>query len=775
MLKQGISRIWGGFIFLGVLSAANAAELPGTKPLVMEGDIPSALIAGADRFVLREIDKSVASRGKYWKRDVSSAEDYNKSTESNRKRLAHMLGVRDKRIAFDCLEYSGTTKQAALVGRGSNYEIYSVRWPAFGDVYGEGLLLTPTNGSPRANMIAIPDADQLPEQIAGLVEGVAPSSQYARRLAESGCRVVIPTLISREIKKTSWDPPLRVVVKTQIKEHIELTQRELLNRASFQLGRTVIGYEVQKVLALVDWFAREADSNKIQTAVTGWGEGGMVAFYAAALDTRIKAACVSGYVDCRQNLWQEPITRSLFGLLEQFGDAELATLIAPRTLIVEAARGPEVTLPDKGGAPGRLVSPKLESVQAEVERARRLTKGLKPESWLELVVSGGGSGPFGTVKALRGLLAASLPGTAPAPTVMAQENLLKQFDPQKRHKRQIYEIDRHNQWLLRESPYVRKDLFSNLKLDTLDDYQASTSSHREYFYNEVIGRYPYELLPPNVRTRKVYDEDKWTGYEVVMDVYPEVIAYGVLILPKDLQAGDKRPVVVCQHGLGGRPQDTIEGDHRNYHAFAVRLAERGFITFAPHNLYLFGDRFRLLQRKSYPIKKTLFSIIVPQHQQIVNWLASLPNVDSERIAFYGLSYGGHSAMRIPALVTDYCMSICSANFTDWIWKTTSNRSRHSYVWTGEYEMFEFDLGNTFNYAEMAALIAPRPFMVERGHADHVSSDEAVGYEFAKIRRLYAFQLNIPDRCGIEWFAGPHTINGKGTFDFLHKHLDWPKR
>ncbi|MCX5676633.1 MAG: hypothetical protein NTX87_16685 [Planctomycetota bacterium] len=33
----------------------------------------------------------------------------------------------------------------------------------------------------------------------------------------------------------------------------------------------------------------------------------------------------------------------------------------------------------------------------------------------------------------------------------------------------------------------------------------------------------------------------------------------------------------------------------------ARLAERGFITFAPQNLYLFGDRFRTLQRKANPI------------------------------------------------------------------------------------------------------------------------------------------------------------------------------
>ena len=39
----------------------------------------------------------------------------------------------------------------------------------------------------------------------------------------------------------------------------------------------------------------------------------------------------------------------------------------------------------------------------------------------------------------------------------------------------------------------------------------------------------------------------------------------------------------------------------------------------------------------------------------------------------------------------------------------------------------------------------------------------------------AAKLGIGDRTEIEWFVGPHTINGKGTYDFLHKHLDWPKR
>ena len=261
-----------------------------------------------------------------------------------------------------------------------------------------------------------------------------------------------------------------------------------------------------------------------------------------------------------------------------------------------------------------------------------------------------------------------------------------------------------------------------------------------------------------------------------MDVFPDVIAYGILLLPKGIKEGEKRPVVVCQHGLEGRPRDVADPkvDNPAYHRFAVRLAEQGFITFAPQNLYIFDDRFRTLQRKANPLKKTLFSVIVPQHQQITDWLKTLPYVDPARIAFYGLSYGGKSAMRIPPLVKNYCLSICSADFNEWVWKNASTRSPYSYVWSGEYEIFEFDLGSTFNYAEMAALIAPRPFMVERGHFDGVAPDETVAYEFAKVYHLYDAKLGIGDRCRIEFFVGPHTINGKGTFEFLHKHLRWPK-
>ena len=730
----------------------NAQPKLDTKPLTLEGDIASHLVAGVDKFLLDELAASVAKRPAYWNRDFSSHEAYEKSVEPNRKRLAHILGLRDSRTAFAGLQLDGTTATSSLVGRTDRITIHAVSWPAFRDVTGTGLLLEPRGRDVVANVVAIPDSGQIPEQIAGLSLGLTPELQYARRLAESGCRVVVPMLIDRQEKIS------------------RLTRREFLYRSAFELGRQLVGYEIQKTLAVVDWYKKSWPAKPV--GVIGWGEGGLITQYAAAVDTRIDAACVSGYFDSRQNIWQEPIDRNVFGLLEQFGDAELASLIAPRSFIVDAARGPEATIPGGRGAPSRVVTPALGSVKQELARAERLIEKLDPPAKLQLVeggqkpLAGQALGQF-----LKSLASDAALGQAGEDNIT---HLRKNFDAAPRHAAQFHEIDRHTQWLLRESPFVRKQFY---KPDTssVAKFEASNEKYRTQFYDDVIGRFDRERLPLNARSRKIYDTEKWVGHEVVLDVFPNVIAYGILLLPRDLKADEKRPVVVCQHGLEGRPQDIIQGDHRAYHDFAAKLAERGFITFSPQNLYIFTDRFRTLQRKANPLKKTLFSVIIPQHQQIVDWLKTLPYVDEKRIAFYGLSYGGKTAMRVPPVVTDYCLSICSADFNEWVDKNASTRNPYSYVNSGEYEIFEWDLGSTFNYAEMAGLIAPRPFMVERGHYDGVASDETVGWEFAKVRFLYQGKLKLKDRCEIEWFDGPHTINGKGTYEFLHRHLNWPKR
>ncbi len=795
LARNGLAGLAGFLISAGCLvtPAATAAEvlLTGTERLEMAGDIASNLVAGAHRFLDRELAESVNRRAPFWHRNVSGVAAYEESVATNRARLARILGVREQRPVPAEMEFvSPDSDGQSIVARAPGIGIHRVRWRAFDEVFAEGLLLRPEDhrlGSRTAKgfsqlgpeagveaaVIAIPDADETPESLCGL--GGAPLEQaYALRLAQSGCQVLIPTLINRQrgLPKQAGHERGR-----------NLSHREYLYRPAFELGRHIIGFEILKVLAAVDWLAGDerGATNRPSAAtgrvgVLGWGEGGLLAFYAGALDRRLEVVGVSGFFGPREGCWQEPVERNVFGLLEQFGDAEVASLIAPRALVVEAAAAPAVTVPTgTGGAPGRLVTPPLAAVRSEWERARGLVMGLTPPPAWDLEASGDGTGPHWSEAALRRFLERLAPRARWASQVAPPTPVGPGVDPAVRHTRQLRQLDQQTQRLLTDSPFVRAEYFRGLDTSSPAKYQATAAGYRETFAREVIGRFDQPLLPPRPRSRPAYDAARWTGYEVVLDVFPDLIAYGVLLLPKDLQAGERRPVVVCQHGLEGRPRDVIQGDHPAYHDFAARLAERGFITFAPQNLYLFEDRFRELQRKANPLGKTLFSLMVPQHQQITEWLKTLPFVDPTRIGFYGLSYGGKSAMRIPALVTNYCLSICSADFNEWVWKNASTRSPYSYVWTGEYEIFEFDLGSTFNYAEMAALIAPRPFMVERGHFDGVAPDETVGYEFAKVRNLYAARLGLGDRCEIEWFVGPHTINGKGTFDFLHRHLQWPVR
>jgi dienelactone hydrolase len=763
-----------------ILSSAHSApeeQLPETEPLTWQGDPSARMLDGCHRYIDRKIAASIETRQQFWQRDSSSPEAYERSVAGNRQRFRRQVGAVDERLPAR-MERFGDDEQPALVAETRAISIYQVRWPVLEGVAGEGLLLEP-KGKPHACIVALPDADQTPEQVAGLAPGLPPGSQFARRLAEQGCLVVVPMLIDRSANFTGNPISGR--------PNPGYSHREWIYRQAFQMGRHVIGYEVQKTLAAVDWFKRRAPDVKIGAA--GYGEGGLIAFYAAAVDPRIDAALVSGYFRSRQDLSDEPLERNVWALLHEFGDAEIASMIAPRALIVEYNREPEfesrqTTTPKEvngfplSGIHGRLTTPQAENVAAEFQRIDKLVKpGFQPRQ----LIHGDAGEPVGPMSPVAidafvrslGLQPASITkATTSAQFEQGLTDNRKSFDPAVRQRRQVKQLEDHIQALVNDS-HVFRDQFFKVDGSSVEKLVASAKPFRQYAWEELFGKFEDPVKDMHPRSRKIYDQPQWTGYEVALDVLPDVFAWGVLLLPKDLKPGEQRPLVVCQHGRNGVPRDTIEGDHRAYHDFAAKLAERGFIVFAPHNPYRGEDRYRMLSRKANAVKGSLFSFILAQHTQILNWLETLPMVDSQRIAFYGLSYGGETAVRVPPLLERYCLSICSADFNDWTRKVASTHSPYSFMHTIEWEMSYFDMGRTFSYAELVGLMAPRPFMVERGHQDGVAPDEWVANEYAKVRRLYD-QLGIGDRTAIEFFNGPHTINGQGTFEFLHQQLNWPK-
>jgi Dienelactone hydrolase family len=732
---------------------AKTEPYPGTELLTLEGDITSQLVDGVDRFLLKKLSATPDERMNAWPK-FSAAEkaDYVASMDKLRAELGYRIGMRDPRVSPVRLYKQEIPSEIAS---GESREATDVRWSVMDGVDAEGLLVQPKSAQATFCAVVIPDAGQSPESLVGWSKADFATAAY---LAAQGGKVFVPSVASRT-REARFGRSM-------------LTDQEFLYRAAFELGRHLLGYQVQETLAAVDYC--QSANPDLPVLLVGWGEGGWVALHASAMDNRINSTCVSGHFGPRENVWDEPIHRNVFGQLLKFGDAQLAAMIAPRRLVIDPVPGPSVVIEGQGGAPGQLQGPDAQKSLAEFQLCQKLLAPWKLEKSVSFLSGATSelSGP--SIPALE--LALQSIGIAAKPTTVQSNDRAEALQSRQAERRAatVKKWDSFTQKLLERMHYDRADYWKNLDTSSIENFNKSVEPYRETFKREIIGSWDDPLLPPKPRSRLVYDEAKWKGYEVVMDVFPDVIAYGVLLVPKNMSPDEKRPCVVFQHGLEGRPQDVIQGNHEAYHDVAAKLAERGFVVFAPQNLYIFRDRFRTLQRKSNPLGRTLFSTIVPQHQQIVKWLGTLPNVDPSRIAFYGLSYGGKSAMRIPPLVPDYCLSICSADFNDWVWKNASTLSPYSYVWTMEYEIFEFDLGPKFNYAEMATLVAPRPFMVERGHFDGVAPDERVGLEYAKVQHLFSAKLKLPERSRIEWFVGPHTVNGQGTYQFLHEKLNWPE-
>ena len=164
----------------------------------------------------------------------------------NRRHLAGIIGAVDARVPVKSGETQVTFFTAAELPVKADSPLVRAYFGAAGRCCPAFMAKESCSHStqkPEATVIAIPDADQTPEMLAGLVPGIPPEAQFARRLAESGCRVIIPMLIDRADTYSIGARGLRPTNEPH---------REFIYRQAFEMGRHLIGYEVQKVLALVD-------------------------------------------------------------------------------------------------------------------------------------------------------------------------------------------------------------------------------------------------------------------------------------------------------------------------------------------------------------------------------------------------------------------------------------------------------------------------------------------------------------------------------------------
>ena len=104
------------------------------------------------------------------------------------------------------------------------------------------------------------------------------------------------------------------------------------------LGETMIGWRVWDVMRCIDWIGTRSELDAARVGCLGISGGGTCTLFAAALDLRIKAAFVSGYLNTfRDSIMaiSHCIDNYVPGILNWAENYDIAGLIAPRPLFSE--------------------------------------------------------------------------------------------------------------------------------------------------------------------------------------------------------------------------------------------------------------------------------------------------------------------------------------------------------------------------------------------------------------------------------------------------------
>jgi dienelactone hydrolase len=105
------------------------------------------------------------------------------------------------------------------------------------------------------------------------------------------------------------------------------------------LGETIIGWRVWDVMRTIDYIATRPELDARRVGCMGISGGGTAALFSAALEPRIRAAMVSGYLNTfRDSIGSlaHCVDNYVPGILNWAEMHDIAGLIAPRHLFVES-------------------------------------------------------------------------------------------------------------------------------------------------------------------------------------------------------------------------------------------------------------------------------------------------------------------------------------------------------------------------------------------------------------------------------------------------------
>lgn len=240
-----------------------------------------------------------------------------------------------------------------------------------------------------------------------------------------------------------------------------------------------------------------------------------------------------------------------------------------------------------------------------------------------------------------------------------------------------------------------------------------------------------------------------------------------LLLPPEAK---KRPAVLCLHQTVniGKGEPVGLGGKANLQ-YALHLAERGFVTFAP-DYPSFGDHVWDFDPKNGYQSGTMKAIW--DNLRAVDLLQTFSEVDGERIGVIGHSLGGHNAMFTAAFEPRLKVIVSSCGFTRFHRDDMPS-------WTGPRYMplitkdFKNDANLVpFDFTEIIGTFAPRPFLACAATKDHDFDVTGVREAMASARPIYEL-YGKKENLQAYYPEAKHDFPAdarKVAYDFLETHL-----
>jgi dienelactone hydrolase len=199
-----------------------------------------------------------------------------------------------------------------------------------------GYLLTPTGkNAPHATVVCVPGHGRGVDDIVGIdVQGNdrtgKPGYQhdFALQAVEHGLAAVAIEPMAFGYRRDA---------RTE-KKGAGVTACQPTAGSALLMGQTMIGWRVWDVMRTIDWIQTRPELDSKRVGCMGISGGGTCTQFASALDLRIKAAFVSGYLNTfRDSIMSVShcIDNYVPGILNWAENYDVASLIAPRFLFSE--------------------------------------------------------------------------------------------------------------------------------------------------------------------------------------------------------------------------------------------------------------------------------------------------------------------------------------------------------------------------------------------------------------------------------------------------------